>query len=158
MKTKNNYFQLGMVALLLSFLASCQETKVSPERSNTPCDGVSATVNGTNWCSNASYLIAYGSEPPLLQLIFRNQEAIMGISVRYTGVGEYELAGTESEYYRIGDQTDYTVVSGKLTITQSPSSSKNEMSGLFHLELRNGDGEKVEIKNGRFNFVKGLGW
>jgi hypothetical protein len=158
MKTQNNYFQLGMVALLLGFMASCQETKVSPERSNAPCDGVSATVNGTNWCSNASYLIAYGGEPPLLQLIFKNQEAIMGIRVRYTGVGEYDLADTESDYCRIGDQMDYTVVSGKLTITQSPSSSKNEVSGLFHLELRNGDGEKVEIKNGRFNFVKGLGW
>lgn len=123
-----------------------------------PCDEVTATVNDTEWCGVGQYLIAYGIDPPLLQLIFKNQYSVMGIRVRYTGLGEYDLAGTNSEYYGYGEENEYTVISGKLTITHAPSAVFQDISGTFQLELQNNDGSAIRIENGEFTKVKGMGY
>lgn len=123
-----------------------------------PCDEVTATVNDTDWCGVGQYLIAYGIDPPLLQVIFKNQYSVMGIRIRYTGLGEYDLAGTNSEYYQYGEENAYTVISGKLTITQVPSAVFQDISGTFQLVLQNNVGSTIRIENGDFTHVKGMGY
>jgi hypothetical protein len=123
-----------------------------------PCDEVTAMVDGSSWCGMGTYVVAYGNQPPLLVMWFKNKNAMMSISSRYTGLGEYDLSGTDSDYYAYGTTEAYDVVSGKLVITHAPSATNSEISGTFHMTLKNPDGDEVEIKEGKFTHVPGLGY
>jgi hypothetical protein len=123
-----------------------------------PCDKVSAEIGGVQWCGHGTYLVAYGNTPPAFELWLSNKQSMVGIRVRYIGAGTYNLADSGSDYYRRGDADAHDVVSGTLVITSAPAHNHERVSGTFNLILRDGNGHTVEIKNGAFNKVRGMGY
>jgi hypothetical protein len=123
-----------------------------------PCDKISAEISDGLWCGRGTFVIAYGNTPPLFELHGSNKQAAFALVTRYTGAGTYDLAGTESSYYRNGDADAYDVVSGSLVITSAPVHSHQRVSGTFNIILRDGNGHTVEIKNGKFNNIRGIGF
>jgi hypothetical protein len=123
-----------------------------------PCDKVSAVIGGQQWCGHATFVVAYGNTPPVFELQASDKKSMIAVVARYTGAGAYNLAGTESSYYRQGDADAYDVVSGTLIITSAPAHNHERVSGTFNLILRDGNGHTVEIKDGKFNNVRGVGY
>lgn len=123
-----------------------------------PCEKMSGKIDGEQWCGRGVYVIAYGSSIPLLELRGQNAQSMFGVSLRYTGAGNYNLAGTESGYYEYGKADAYNVVSGTLAITSTPTAADRKLSAVLNMIVISPTGEQVEIKDLHINQVNGSGY